>query len=207
MDYRTVNSSTVPTFWRIPNTETELSDVRGVNVLLELISAVAIGSYQLYPYSQPLFAFMTPSGVVMLTRTPQGGCKAAQNLLEKVEPCFANLADILKAWLDDFMLYAKNEDQMIHILRRFIEICRSRRSGYIAFEIRLLSSRGILDCNYPRTAAEICEYVHGLNWISSRIPRFAERVAPVRDILEIAHTKASVSRKKKSIVKFGISSL
>ncbi len=66
---------------------------------------------------------------------------------------------------------------------------------------------GQKDSELPLTVAELCEYVHGLSWISNSIPRFAERVAPLRDFLETAYAKAGGSRKKKSIAKFALSSL
>ncbi len=63
----------------------------------------------------------------MPTRTTQGGCNSAENFEEKVEQCFLELKDSLKPWLDDFMLYARDEEHLLRILRRFFEVCRTRR--------------------------------------------------------------------------------
>ncbi len=57
-----------------------------------------------------------------------------------------------------------------------------------------------------RTAAELCEYVHCAAWMANSIPRFAERVAPLRDLLEEAY-KLSGKRTKKSIPKFRLADL
>ncbi len=65
-------------------------------------------------------------GVVMPTRTTQGGCNSAANFQEKVEQCFVELKESLKAWLHEFMLYARDEEHLLRILRRFFEICRTR---------------------------------------------------------------------------------
>ena len=127
IDYRPVNSATVPTFWPMPNIEAELSDVRGATAFAGIDFCSGYWQLPLHPESQPLFAFMTPDGVVMPTRTRQGGCNSAANFQEKVEQCFIELKENLKAWLDDFMLYARDEEHLLCLLRRFFEICRTRR--------------------------------------------------------------------------------
>ena len=172
--------------------------------------------------------FYDPDVVIMPTRTTQGGCNSAANFQKKVEQCFIELKENLKAWLDDFMLCARDEEHLLCLLRRFSEIFRTRRlivslpkSDFFLNEVpwcgRLIDKHGVRfnqsnisclkDAEPPCTAAELCEYVHGLSWISNSIPRFAERVAPLRALLETAYSKAGESRKKKSIAKFPLSSL
>jgi len=228
IDYRPINNATVPTFWPMPNIDAELSDTRGATAFAGIDFCSGYWQAPLHPDSQPLFAFMTPDGVVMPTRTTQGGCNSAANFQEKVEQCFAELRENFKAWLDDFMLFARDEQQMLQILRLFFEICRKRnlivslpKSDFYLQEVlwcgRLINKEGIKfnpknlsglqNCDHPRTAAELCEFVHGVSWISSTIPRFAERASILRDLLEVAYAKANGSRKKKSIAKFQLSDL
>jgi len=78
----------------------------------------------LHPDSQPLFAFMTPDGVVMPTRTTQGGTNSAANFQEKVAQCFEELKENFKAWIDDYILWMMDEEHHIQILRRFFEFRR-----------------------------------------------------------------------------------
>lgn len=66
---------------------------------------------------------------------------------------------------------------------------------------------GMKDSSAPRNAGELCEYVHGVNGIPSSIPRFTERISPLRQLLEVAYAKANGIRKKKSIGKFALSIL
>ncbi len=54
---------------------------------------------------------MKPDDVDLPARTTQGGCNSAANFQEKVKQCFAELKESLKAWLDDFMLYARIEEK------------------------------------------------------------------------------------------------
>lgn len=145
-----------------------------------------------------------------------------------MEQCVVKLRGNLKAWLEDFILYANNEDHLLEILRHFFEICHSERlvislqkSDFFLVEVswcgRLINKEGIRfnpnnlyglkDSDPPRTASELCEYVHGVNWVSTSIPRSAERVFPLCELLETAYAKANGSRKKKSIAKFALSTL
>ncbi len=211
IDYRPVNSATVPTCG--PCLTSRPSYLTSEHRPLPALTFCS-GYWQLplHPESQPLFAFMTPVGVVMPTRTTQGACNFAANFQEKVEQCFLELKDNLKAWLDDFMLYARDEEHLLRILRRFFEICRRLivsfpKSDCFLNEVlwcgRLIDKHGVRfnlsnisalkDAEPPCSAAELCEYVHGLSWISNSISRFAERVDPLRAILETAYSMAGGS--------------
>ncbi len=82
------------------------------------------------------------------------------------------------------MLYASDEGHLLQILRLFFEICRKRRfivslpkSDFFLNEVsccgRLIDKgrvlfnpnnfSGLNDSEPPRTAAELCEYVHGVH--------------------------------------------
>lgn len=164
---------------------------------------------------------MTPDGVVMPTRTTKGGTNSAANFQEKVAECFEEIRENFKAWIDDFMIFATDETQLLLILQRFFEICRKRRlvvslpksdffSQQAAWCERIIDAEGIRfnpknlsglqNCDPPRTGGELCEYVHGVNWISTSIPRFAERTGPLCELLEATYSKSG-SRKKRSISK------
>lgn len=111
---------------------------------------------------------------------------------------------------------------------KFFAVCRKRRlvvslpkSDFFLSEVtwcgRVIDPKGVrflpkniaglTDCDPPQTAGEICEYVHGVNWISLSIPCFAERVAPLLQVLEAAYARSGGSRKKKSIAKLLLSDL
>ena len=208
MDYQALNLAVFSTFWPMPNIEAELHDTRHATVFCLIDFCSGYWQAPLHPDSQRLFAFMTPEGVVMPTRTPQGGCNSAANFPEKIGECFSELRDHIKAWIDDYMLFARDENELLKILRRFFEICRERnlfislpKSSFFLRKVtwcgRVISESGIRfnpknfsgleNCDTPRTAAEICQYVHCITWVSMNIPKFAERVAPLRELLEVAY--------------------
>lgn len=170
---------------------------------------------------------MTPDGIMHPTRTTKGGCNTADNFQACVEPCFSELRDHLLAWLDDFALYAVSESDLLGILDRFLALCAKYnlviwlpKSTFYAKQIRwvgrLIDANGVtLDpANYsgvrdaaePTSAAELYQYIHCMQWMSSEIPRFAERAPALYDLLEKAYAKAG-RQTKKIIAKYDLKGL
>lgn len=65
---------------------------------------------------------------------------------------------------------------------------------------------GMKDAVDPTNAAELCQYVHCMAWMSNAIPRCAERAAPLYAILEASYRKA-VRRTKKAIARLELRNL
>lgn len=221
IDLRPVNSATKPVAWPMPNFESELSDFRKSRFFASIDSVSGYWQLPLARDSQPVHTFLTAKMCVKPTQTLQGGRNAVANFQGKVEPCFGKMRHALKAWLDDFGIHSPTETGLVN------ELCRQRnlkvsirKSTFFDTTLlwcghsidadggRLDPSRltGLIDCSPPQTAAELCEYVHCLTWMSLSIPDFCERVAPLRDLLEEAH-RLSGSRTKRSIQRYTVISL
>ncbi len=101
----------------------------------------------------------------------------------------------MKAWLDDFCLHQKDEAGLLEVLEIFMKICREKGlkisalksvlfatclrwcgriidSNGVKFDPRQMS--GLQEVHLPKTAAELCEYVHCIQWVSPGIPDFAD---------------------------------
>lgn len=176
-----LHAAKVLIFWPKPDINSELSDVRDSKCFCGVCFCNGYWQLPLEESSQPLHAFMTPCGVVQLTRTTRGAIKYAANLQQKVESCFAELRDIFKAWIDHFVVYTKNEKQLLAVLRRFFELCCDHslvtslpNSTFFANSIRwcgcIIGGNGYRHhpANYealkntedPTNAAELCQFVH-----------------------------------------------
>ena len=210
-DLRAVNAVTIPMSWPLPNVDSELADLRG-KVCYALIDFVS--SYWQAPlhYScRHLHAVVTPTGVFAPTRTLQGGRNSAANFQAKVEPCFAEIRDSLKAWLDNFLLHARSWDDLFRILGRFFTICAEKRLLVSAKKSTLFTTTvkwcgrvidkngtrmdprhldGLLNSAEPETADEVSQFVNCAQWMSSNIPEFAARIKPLRDLVERAYEQA-----------------
>ncbi len=69
---------------------------------------------------------VTPTGVAASTRVLPGLANAVSHFQGNVEPCFTELRENLKAWLDDFSLHAPDETTLLDKLERFLEICEEK---------------------------------------------------------------------------------
>ena len=171
---------------------------------------------------------MTTIGVVQPTRTPQGLINSAANFQEKVPACFDSIRSQFKAWLDDFLLFAKTEPLLLVLLRIFLQTCR-RRNLIISLPKSLFFTKeaqwcgriidadgvrmnpknyeGITNGGPPQTGAELCQYVNAMTWISNSIPCFAQVIAPLRALLEKAYAATGGKRTKTSIANINLKSI
>lgn len=227
VDYRPINAATIKNTWPMPHIDAVLQDVRGSEAFAAIDFTSGYWQLPMDPDSQPLHSFMTPDGVMQPTRTTQGGCNSAANFQACVEPCFSELRENLLAWLDDFALHNQTEHGLLRVISRFLDICAEYRlvvslpkSTFFAKEIRWCGRiidatgvtmdpenyEGIRNASEPSNAAELCQYVHCAAWMSNAIPRFAERAAPLYDLLDAAYNKVG-KRTKKAIARLSLKSL
>ena len=220
-DYRPVNAATEAILWPMPHIESELSDTADSSAFAKLDFCYAYWQLPLGEDGQEALSFTTPNGIMKPIRTPQGGKNCASNFQAKVEPCFEEIRDNLKAWLDDFLIHCKDEHHLLRVLRIFFRICRERRLqvSALAHKTKLFKHKvrwcgriiskvgvqfdpdrvsGLKDAHPPTTAAELCQYVHCLQWMSQAIPDISQRVASFRNVLEEAYKKSG-KRTRRSI--------
>ena len=55
---------------------------------------------------------------------------------------------------------------------------------------------GLLNAHEPITVGELSQYVYCCSWMSNSIPRFAERIAPLRNLLELTYNRVGQRTKK-----------
>lgn len=191
----------------MPKIESELVDIGCSKAFAASDFCSGYWQSPLQPESQNCFAFGTSDGVFMPTDMTQGGCNSTANFQEKVEQCFPELKEHLKACIDESMLFARTGADMRRLLRLFFEICRARlfvvslpKSELYLSELTwcgsIVDAQGfcfhlknidrLMNCDYPVTTGELCEYVRGLNWSYLSIRRFDEHIAPLRQLLEAA---------------------
>ena len=219
VDHRPPNAATIPVSWPMPSIEAESADFAGAQhyTVLDFVS----GYYQLplAPESQDILSFITSDGVFTPTRTCQGATNSAANFQACVEPLFARLADRLKCWLDDFLIFSRSLDLWFDAVRQAFTVCREHGLFLSARKCRLYSTRarwcgrlidslgveldparlsGLRDASRPRLAGELVQYVHCTQWMASAIPDYARSVAPLRALLERAYSKSG-KRSKRSV--------
>lgn len=60
---------------------------------------------------------------------------------------------------------------------------------------------GLCNCEEPINAGKLCEYMHGLSWVSLSIPRFAESFPRLRELLEEKYLEAGRGAQKKNSIR------
>ena len=225
VDHRPPNAATIPVSWPMPNIEAESADFVGSRhyAVLDFVS----GYYQLplAAESQDILSFITSDGVFTPTRTCQGATNSAANFQACVEPLFHRIADRLKCWLDDFLIFSPSLDRWLDALRQSFEICRESGLFLSAKKCRLYATRarwcgrlidgdgveldparlsGLRSASRPRLAGELVQYVHCTQWMASAIPDYARSVAPLRDLLERAYARSG-KRTKRSVQNLSLS--
>ena len=182
-NYRPVNAVTVPLTWPMPHIDSELCDMAGSFYFAIIDFVSRYWQLPLAEESQELLSFMSSKHVVQPTRCIQGAKHAGANFQSKVEPLFTNIREHIKAWLDDFVLHCRTEEDLLDTLLKFFIICREanlkisiRKSQFflqrvrwcgriidstgVQFDPRNLS--GLRGVELPISAGELCEYVHCL---------------------------------------------
>lgn len=126
MDYRLINTATITTAWPMPHIEAVQSDVQGATAFAVIEFCSGYWKLSLHADSQDLHAFMTPNGVVQTTRRTEGGCNLAHNFQACVTPCFATLREHTLAWIEDFVIHARDEKKLLLVLEKFYPYVKNR---------------------------------------------------------------------------------
>lgn len=125
----------------------------------------------------------------------------------------------MKAGLDDFLIFAQTERELLHLLRRFLGICRDKHlvtylTKYDFFKTEVTLCDHLIDpdgfynqriaatlafYNPPPLAGELCEYTYAVRWVAPSIPNFSAHVALLRSVLESAYETANGNCRKKAI--------
>jgi RNase H-like domain found in reverse transcriptase len=125
----------------------------------------------------------------------------------------------VKIWLDDNMIHVTDEKKLLEMLEHFLKKClqqglflHTAKCDLYGTEVRycgrIITAKGVRydprtmstlqQMGTPQNGGDLEQYVAALNWMRSSLPLFAEKVAPLQDILEVVYTEAKGRTKKKS---------
>lgn len=227
IDLRPVNAGTESEEWHMQNPDAEMQDFEGHDYFASVDFVLGYWQLPLHPESYDKCGIVCPNGIYFSTRVLHGLQNAAAHFQSSAEPLFSELRKNVKVWIDDFNLHAFEEEQLLNVIERFVEIAAEhnlyisvKKSSFFAWSIiwcgriiekdgyRLDPSRaeGIRNMEEPQTTDELCQFVHCDRWMPSSIPDFGRTCAPLNELLEKAYDKAG-KRKKRSIKNMKLSNL
>lgn len=118
LDYRPVNAVTENIPSPMPHIESELLDVGRSALFSKIYFTSDYWQLPIEKSGQEALRCMTPTGVFQPLRPTQGAKNSAANLQAKVEPCFREITDNWKAWLDEFLIHAESEKKILEVLEK-----------------------------------------------------------------------------------------
>ena len=214
VDLRPVNSQTKPAVWPMPHADQMLAKLNGSKYWFKLDFLHGYWQFPLDDSSAECQSFHTPFGVYTPKRVLHGSTNAVSYFQSSMESMFAHL-DLL-IYLDDLLGYAVDPTSLLEKLRLVFGVCRVRglklnpeKCQLITQEVqfcgRTINKNGIkfhprqydalTNMSTPRTIGALIELVHGSNWMRSAIPKFAELIAPLHELLEKNYSKEKTRKK------------
>lgn len=128
-----------------------------------------------------------------------------------MKPLFGFIGHYLKAWLDDFILYAKTEEELMQVIDNFLEIWGTKNLNFSAKTSSLFAKLvkwcdmiiseagtnmdprnldGLLKVTTPKTSGEVPQFVQCAKWMVQCIPEFSARLHPLGKTFERSYTRS-----------------
>lgn len=218
VDLRAVNECTVPTRFPLPRLESFMEIVAGQRFFGTLDLFGGYWQLPLHEDSQRFFSILTDCGIWTPTRLIQGSRNAAgpfQAIVSEVLGDCVNTVCVL--YIDDIMIFGETEEQFIAnwitVLNRLHSVglkVSAKKTQFYARSVkycgRVFTINGasfdpglidsIIHMSPPSTAKELHSYLATTNWIRSSIPRYAELVQPLQNLLTAALALSKTSGRK-----------
>ena len=233
IDYRAINRITVPRPFPIPLLESEYMQTQGAKVFASLDFPKGFWQILNTKRAAKRSAFATHNGVYEPERMQMGNRNAAQHFQCEVTKLLRQhnlLGKSVQSFIDDLLLYAKSWQDLLEVWSRVLDALI--QAGLFVTPLKtnlwckevvwcgnMLSAEGVevdparlnalAQIQEPQNAGELMQFLAAVNFIRGKIPRYAQHVAPLQDILQKAlqtckrRTKAQAAGVQLSAVGWG----
>ena len=217
VDLRGPNRETIPIASAMPDLESMYASVAGSSVFAKVDMCHAYWQIPLHEDSRELMSIQTPIGVYTPTRILQGSTGAGNHFQSCTSQIFAELSQVMLQWLDDFLLHANSEGELLRILRRFFELCRQFNLKLHAEKLdvflksakfcgRIVDADGVrydpagLEClinmRAPERGGDLQQFLCATNWMRTSIPNYSCVISPLHKLLERVYSIAGKRTKR-----------
>ena len=204
VDLRIPNSQTIPIVSVMPHLESMMQTVGGSKFFAKIDMAHAYCWLPLGEESKPLMSIQTPLGVYSSNRLLQGSTHAGNHFQSVTSEAFSVIADHLVQWMDDSMIHAESENQLLQIIQKFLKVCKQFGFKINAKKTILFSTEAsfcgrtfpkngsrfntekvstLKNMLKPTKGNELQQFLCAANWMRNSIPQFATITAPLHDII------------------------
>ena len=221
VDLRGVNRVTEPMAFPLPRLEYIVEQLGGRCYIGSLDINNGFWQLALAPECQEWFTIVTDVACYTPRRLVQGSLNGTAPFYQAMVEALGDLIGVCcVVYVDDIAIYGKDEEEFITNLLRVIVRLHAKGIRVSALKVvfyaavlrfcgRVFSAAGItLDPAYirsvaamppPVTAAQLSSYIATVNWARLAVPRFAEFVRPLQDLLSSvlkSHPSATKSQRE-----------
>jgi hypothetical protein len=220
VDLREVNRRTVTPIWPMPNLEVMLRGIAGAKVFALFDLTSGYWQFPLDPSCQEIFSYMTDRGIFTPTRVPQGAAGSVAYVQSQMCLMIGDelLYEHAVPWIDDILVWANNDEEMVEWLRKLFERCKMFRLKLHAKKSRVytrsaiwcgrvISPEGVShdpsrletlrSINLPVNGADLQQFICAVNWLQMTLPTYAPVMAPLLKFMEKVYVAAKGRTKKK----------
>jgi RNase H-like domain found in reverse transcriptase len=222
LDLRYLNSQAEQVSWPMPYMEDEMASLAGSKYFATLDLMQGYWQLPLHEDSQECQPIITPDGVYTPTRVQHGTTNATvhmQSIIPSLKDLMHDICHSVKIWLEDNMIHVTDEEKLLEVLEYFFKKClqqglflHAAKFNLYDTEVRycrrIITAEGVRyysrtistlqHMGTPQNGGDLVQYVAALNWMRSSLPLFAEKAAPLQDLLEVVYKEAKARTKKKA---------
>lgn len=219
-----MNSKKVPVQSGIQHLDSTLKNAKGSKSYAKIDLLHGFSQLTLSKKTQEIMSVQTAIEIFSPYRLLQGGAESGLYFHDRTRETFLGKLDKILQWLNNFLLYANDENELLENLETFFEICSEDRLRinikkscfYVTkarFCGRLLSKEGIkynprnmqalLDMKPPKKADQLQQFIWAVNWMRNSIPEYSKTIAPLQKLMENA-IKTAGKRTKRALSKIDI---
>ena len=224
VDLRGPNARTLPIQPAMPHLASKFQDISGSQCFGKFDLAHGYWQVPLAEESQAMMSIQTPNGVYSSRRLLQGGTDSGRHFQAVLQEKFYGRVEKMLQRLDDFLFYATDEEQLLDNIDSFLQVfneiglkIQAEKMTLFATTVqlcgRVISNDGIqyhpryfeslVSMHTPTYANERQQFICATNWMRNSIPAYAQRIAPLHELLESCYKKAG-KRTKKALRKLSI---
>ena len=219
VDLREVNKRMTTTVWPMPNLEVVLGAIAGAKcfALFDLTSG-----YWQFPLDlscREFFSYITDRGIFTPTRVPQGAAGSVAYVQASMCHILGDELLYVNAipWIDDVLMWANSDKELVELLRKLFERCKSfglklhakKSQLYTRSAIwcgRMINAEGVShdpsrlnalrSISLPVNGADLQQFICAVNWLRMTLPNYAKTIAPLMSYMEKVY-KIAKGRSKK----------
>ena len=206
IDFRNLNRASLKDNYPLPKMDHILQRVVGATRISMLDGFSGYNQVLVDPKDQEKTTFITHWDTFMYAKMPFGLMNDGATFHRAMDIAFAeDINKFVVIYLDDIMVYSRNESEHVSHLRKIFLKCRKydislnpKKSNFAMMEGKLLghitSEEGVrIDPNrvtaiqnldFPRTRKEIQSFLGTINFVRRFVPNFAEIIRPISHMLK-----------------------